>query len=460
MNEILAGLRIIEGSAFIAAPSAGMTLAQMGADVIRFDPIGGGLDSRRWPVTRDGNSLYWAGLNKGKRSIAIDLRSAEGQELAQQLICAPGENAGLFLTNFPARGWLDYQTLEAVRSDLVMVNVVGNRDGSSEVDYTVNCATGLPFMTGPVGDRAPINHVLPAWDLLCGLSAVNGLLASERHRRVTGEGQFVSVALSDVAFATMGNLGFIAEHEINGVERAATGNAIFGALGRDFETGDGRRVMITAITERQWRALVRATGIEEEVKQIEQERGFDLSREGDRYRARGMLTTLLAPWCQARTLADIAKIFEEAGVSWGPYQTVGQMLSEDPRCSAANPLFEEIEQPDIGTTLTPGSPLEFDGAPRIAVKAAPRLGADTDEILGKRSRPGRRRDRGLARQGRGRRSCVERQLNLPETVGAVDRRNNVGNGAMFDRRGQPSALFAAMRAGFSIEARWRSLSST
>ena len=86
MTGILEGLRIVEGSAFIAAPMGGMTLAQMGADVIRFDDLQGGLDSDRWPVTKDGTSIYWAGLNKGKRSIAVDLRNPKGRELLTALI--------------------------------------------------------------------------------------------------------------------------------------------------------------------------------------------------------------------------------------------------------------------------------------------------------------------------------------------------------------------------------------
>ena len=93
MTGILAGLRIVEGSAFIAAPLGGMTLAQLGADVIRFDDLQGGLDSDRWPVTKDGASIYWASLNKGKRSIAVDLRSPRGRELLTTLITAPGAGA-------------------------------------------------------------------------------------------------------------------------------------------------------------------------------------------------------------------------------------------------------------------------------------------------------------------------------------------------------------------------------
>src|SRR5215207_6367789 len=134
MTGVLDGLTIVEGSAYVAAPLGGMTLAQLGADVIRFDDIHGGLDHRRWPLAQNGQSLFWAGLNKGKRSLRVNLRSDEGRELVSEVIAA----AGAFLTNFPARGWLSYETLRARRGDLVMVHLKGNRDGTSEVDYTVN----------------------------------------------------------------------------------------------------------------------------------------------------------------------------------------------------------------------------------------------------------------------------------------------------------------------------------
>ena len=187
-SRILSGLRVVEGSAFVAAPLGGMTLAQLGADVIRFDQIGGGLDYHRWPLANDGQSLFWNGLNKGKRSIQLDLGSPKGRELATALITAPGENAGLFLTNFPARGWLDYETLAKRRSDLVMVALTGNPDGTSEVDYTVNPATGFPWATGPRNLAEPLNSVLPAWDIALGTLAAVGMLAAERHRRLTGDG--------------------------------------------------------------------------------------------------------------------------------------------------------------------------------------------------------------------------------------------------------------------------------
>ena len=100
MYSILEGLRIVEASAFVAAPTGGLTLAQLGADVIRVDPVGGGVDARRWPLAESGASIYWASLNKGKRSITVNLRAPEGRELVAELITRPGANGGCFLTTF------------------------------------------------------------------------------------------------------------------------------------------------------------------------------------------------------------------------------------------------------------------------------------------------------------------------------------------------------------------------
>ncbi len=381
MNGILSGLRVVEGSAYVAAPLSGMTLAQMGADVIRFDQLGGGLDYHRWPLASDGQSLFWAGLNKGKRSIQIDLGSPEGRELATALITAPGEQAGLFLTNFPARGWLSYETLVRRRSDLIMVALTGNPDGTSEVDYTVNPATGFPWATGPRNLAEPLNSVLPAWDIALGTLATVGMLVAERHRRLSGEGQLVRLSLSDVAFAMVGNLGRIAEAQLGGRDQPKDGNYLYGAFGHDFETRDGRRVMVVALTARQWTALVEATGIEEACRSVERATGHDLSTETGRFQARDLIAALLRPWFAGRDLATIRKEFAGTNVSWGPYQTFRQLVTEDPRCSSANPIFAEVEHPGVGAYLMPGSPLDFSGVPRSETRRAPLLGEDTDEVL-------------------------------------------------------------------------------
>jgi 2-methylfumaryl-CoA isomerase len=377
MQGLLKGLTLIEGSAFVAAPLGGMTLAQLGAEVIRFDTIGGGLDYRRWPVNRDGKSLYWPSLNKGKKSITLDIRSEKGQGLVHDLI----EATGTFSTNFPARGWLDYDALKARRKDLVMVNVQGNPDGSSELDYTVNCAAGYPFATGPKHDLTPVNHVLPAWDVTTGIYTALALVAADRNRLITGEGQLIKIALSDVAFATTANLGYFAEIEINKEHRQRIGNDLFGSLGRDFVTKDGKRIMMVAITPRQWKGLCESTGLGDAFDQIASKRGLNFGQEGDRFIAREDLCAALEPWFAANDYAYIEKVFNENAVCWGPYRTFTELLEEDPRASEANPMFKRTHQPGIGDYLMPGSPLRMTGAADVPPTPAPLLGQHTDEVL-------------------------------------------------------------------------------
>jgi 2-methylfumaryl-CoA isomerase len=376
-EQPLAGMRVIEGSAFVAAPLGGMTLGQLGADVIRFDQIGGGLDARRWPLAPSGESLFWAGLNKGKRSIQVDLRSPEGREIVEALVGA----AGIFLTNFPARGWLAYNALRARREDLVMCALTGNPDGSSEVDYTVNPSTGFPWATGPRDLNVPLNSVLPAWDVTMGGLACTGILAAERHRTRTGEGQLIKLSLSNVAFAMVGNLGRIAEVQVGGRDAARDGNYLYGAFGHDFGTSDGRRVMVVALTGRQWIALVEVTGTAEAFASLESVTGHDLSSEDGRFGARDLIAAVLRPWFEARTLDEIRAAFEETGVSWGPYQTFRQLVEQDPRASEANPMFSTLDQPGIGSYLVPASPLEFTASGRLPARPAPRLGEHTEAIL-------------------------------------------------------------------------------
>ena len=379
MSGVLAGMRVVEGSAFVACPSGGMTLAQLGADVIRFDAIGGGIDYHRWPLTPDGQSLYWQGLNKGKRSIQVDIRSSEGRELITALATAPGPDTGIFTTNFPAVGWLSYDSLRQHRSDLIMVAITGNHDGSTAVDYTVNCAVGYPWLTG---DDGTVNHVLPAWDIICGQTAAVGVLAAERQRSRTGEGSLVNLALSDVALAAVSMLGHVAEAQLLGTQRPRIGNDIYGAFGRDFELADGERIQIVAVSARQWKGVVAACEIADEVAALEAETGLDFTRvDGDRYRARDRLNPLVARWCSARTLDEAAAALDAHGVCWGRYQSMLGLVASDPRCSTENPLFAEVDHPETGQYLTPGPPLRFPADNQAGPGPAPRLGQHTDEVL-------------------------------------------------------------------------------
>ena len=381
MQQILNGLRIVEGSAFIAAPSGGMTLAQLGAEVIRFDQIGGGIDYRRWPVTKEGKSLYWHSLNKGKRSIAVDFRKPKGREILTRLITAPGENAGLFVTNFPARGWLEDQKLREQRDDLISINLTGDRHGASALDYTVNSQIGLPYLTGLHKSDEPINNPFPAWDVLAGQQIAIALLAAERYRRLTGQGQLIKLALTDVALATMGHLGFIAETEVNGEARQSTGNYIFGTFGHDFVCKDGYRVMVVGVSLNQWNAIVSVTNCQTQVLALEQELDLDFKQEGDRFLARERLKALFQAWFEERNFKEVKVALEKARACWGPYQTVDELVHKDPECSEANPLFSRIKQPGVGSYLVPSQPIHFSNLDRVPPKPAPLLGQHTDQIL-------------------------------------------------------------------------------
>jgi len=379
---LLTGLRIVECASFIAAPSCALHLQQLGAEVIRIDPVGGGMDFGRWPLAEGGRSLYWEGLNKGKRSVAIDLSRPEGRELATALITAPGPDAGLLVTNYPPKGFMSHEALSARRPDLVTVRVLGWRDGSPAVDYTVNAALGIPCMTGaPENGDTPVNHVLPAWDLLTGAYAAFALLAAERHRCRTGKGQEVSVPLSDVALSALGHMGQVAEVLAQG-DRPRHGNALFGAFGRDFTSADGQRLMVVAITARQWSGLVQALELQAPVAAIEGRHGVSFTGdEGQRFIHREALFPLFERAIGALPMAELRRRFESNAVLWSPYQTLGTALERDARLSLDSALFTLLEHPSGLNYPAPGAAASFSDAQRQPAVRAPHLGEHTDEVL-------------------------------------------------------------------------------
>ena len=380
--NVLKGMRVIEGSAFVAVPLAGMTLAQMGAEVIRFDRIEGGLDAGRWPLAPNGQSLFWDGMNKGKKSIAIDMKSPEGRELISEIITAPGKDAGLFLTNLRVRGWMDYETLSQRRKDLIMVCLTGDRHGRPQVDYTVNPALGIPMMTGPEGHADPVANALPAWDLIAGNMCVSAMLAAERHRLRGGGGQEVEIALKDVAAATLGHLGMLGDVSLNTTDREKAGNALYGAYGQDFVCADGRRVMVIGLTHRQWRGLVKTLDMASEVASLEAHLSTSLEDEGNRWRFRHEITALFEPWFAARRVSDFEEMFNKAGLTWSEFRSVREAVEKDADLSTANPIFSAVTHPSTGTYLTPRHPVHFANARAQTARPAPRLGENTEEILG------------------------------------------------------------------------------
>ena len=368
---LIKNLRVIESSAFIAAPLAGLTLAQYGADVIRVDLIGGGIDYGRLPMMPGGRSLYWAGLNKGKRSIAIDIRKPEGRELLRALVVAPGDAGGVLLTNIGSP-WLSHDLLAKSRADLISCTISGNPDGSTAVDYTVNAAAGFPAMTGEGNIQAPINHVLPAWDIACAYQAAFALMAAAMQRALTGAGAELRLALSDVAFTTLSHLGLMAEAELLGMDRPSIGNHIYGTFGRDFGTADNQRVMVAGISASQWTALCKACELDASIAEMD---------DAKRFAARETIAVKVEAWCLKRDFAEVERVFNLNKVCWGRYRTVSDLIANDPRVSLTNPVFERVDTPGIGEHLTAGATVSIVGVKREPVHPAPWLGQHTEEVL-------------------------------------------------------------------------------
>jgi len=379
--SILHGMRVFESSAFVALPLAGMQLAQMGAEVIRFDNLGGGLDQYRRPLAPNGESLFWHGLNKGKKSFAVNLKSEIGRELVSDLITSDGDDSGLFITNLRVPGWTDYESLKKKRKDLVMVTLKGDRHGGPEVDYTVNPSIGIPNITGAEGSLEPVANALPAWDCIAGNMVVSSLLAAERDRLRTGKGQNVEFALKDAAAAIVGHLGMIGEATISDEQRGKSGNSLYGAYGQDFECSCGGRVIVIGLTLRQWRGLLKAMDKTDEIKKLEEELNVSLDDEGRRWVHRHEINDIFRPWFAKRKIIEFEKGFNDLGLTWSQFRTMKEAIDEDDDTFADNPMFETQDFDGIGKYMVPRSPVEFSNHLAISPEKPPKLGQHTEEIL-------------------------------------------------------------------------------
>ena len=370
----LEGVVIVELATYVAGPSAGLALAQLGAEVVRIDPLGGAADHSRWPLADSGESIYWHSLNRGKRSLTVNVRSEEGRDVVRRLICSPGPDRGIFIDNAVRQDWLSWESLRAGRSDLIQVHVGGYRDGRAAVDYTVNADAGVPLITGPEKSTTPVNHVLPAWDLLTGMSVTTALLAALRRRDRTGIGGRIDIALADVALAGVANLGWLSE-AARGVNREPIGNALYGSYGQEFRTSDGRYVMVVALTPHHWSGLVTVTGTTAAMSALEAEHGVDLrADDAARYRLRTEISTTLAPWFAARDAAAVGAELTGARVLWASYRTLGEVAA------ALDGPLTTIHQPGIGEVVTARSPIRWPDYVDDPEPAST-LGADGRDVL-------------------------------------------------------------------------------
>lgn len=385
MYGLLSDLSIVEVSSFVASPTVGLYCAQMGAEVIRVDQIGGGLDYDRYMQTAEGRSLAWENLNRAKKSVALDLRSAEGRELCVELARATGQ----LVTNLPEKSFLSHAAVSAGRPGMISVRIMGWHDGRQAMDFTVNAASGYPLMTGPEDwDQAtapPVNQVLPAWDFITGAYCAFALMAAVHHRTRTGEGAEVRVPLGDVAIGTVANSGAMAEMLYRGADRPRLGNAIWGALGRDFVSRDGKRFMVAVLTPNQWNAMVSALAIEAPVAALEAETGASFAKsDHNRFVHREALFAIVQEAAGRLDYADVADRLTRAGATFERYRTMHE-AANDPVLVTDNPLFgpspanpSGFAYPAARSFANLGGQAPADPAP------APYLGQHSEEVLAER----------------------------------------------------------------------------
>ena len=382
MYQLLAGLRVIEVSSFVASPTAGLYLAQLGAEVIRVDHTAGGLDYDRAMLTDGGRSLSWENLNRAKKSVALDLQSAEGRALLVRLV----QQTGVLITNLPVNSFLSHAAIAQACPQLVSVRIMGWHDGRQAMDFTVNAAAGYPLMTGPAdwdpATAAPVNQVLPAWDFITGAYCAFTLLAGLRHRDATGEGIEMRVPLGDVAIGTAANAGAMAEMLYRGGDRQRLGNAIWGAVGRDLVSRDGQRFMVAALTAKQWNALIDALEVRAQIAALEGSCGLSFATsDANRFDQREGIFAIMQGAATQLDYADLAQRLAGAGATFEHYRTMFE-AAQDPVLVADNPLFGPSPANPSGFTYP--ATRSFANVPGMAVgdpAPAPYLGQHSKQVL-------------------------------------------------------------------------------
>ncbi len=385
MHNLLPDLNLIEVSSFVASPTVGLYCAQMGAEVVRVDHKAGGLDYRRYMLTREGRSLSWENLNRGKKSVALDLQSGTGRELLVELARA----TGTLVTNLPEASFLSHSAVAAGRTDMVSLRVMGWHDGRQAMDFTVNAASGYPLMCGPEDwdpqTAPPVNQVLPAWDFITGAYGAFALVAAHHNRSRTGEGAELRLPLGDVAIGTMANSGAMAEMLYRGSDRQRLGNAIWGAFGRDFRSRDGVRFMVAALTAKQWDGLVAAFGIEAGIAALEAELGVRFA-DGDtpRFDHRHRLFALFQKAADALDWSKLEARMAAQACTFERYRTMHEAAT-DPGLIDANPLFgPSPDNPSGFAYPATRSFAKVQGHDPGDPAPAPYLGQHSEEILAER----------------------------------------------------------------------------
>jgi formyl-CoA transferase len=372
----LSGLKVVEMGQLIAGPFAGKTLADFGADVIKIEPPGSGDPLRNWRLIQDGTSVWWQVQSRNKRSIALDLRSAEGQDIARQLI---GE-ADVLIENFrpgTLEGWgLSWEALSALNPKLIMLRISGYGQTGPYRDLPGFGAIGeamggLRHLTGEPG-RVPVRCGISIGDTLAALHGTIGVLMALYHRQAHGgKGQVIDVALHEAVFNVMESL--VPEYSAFGAVREAAGSALPGiAPSNAYRCGDGF-TLVAGNGDSIFKRLMHAIGRDD--------LGNDpaLADNAGRVKRVAEIDAAIEDWTRTRTVAEVMEVLNGARVPVGKVYTARDIV-EDPHYRARDMILRQPTR-DGHVVEVPGIVPKLLGTPGGVRHPAPKLGDDTDAVL-------------------------------------------------------------------------------
>ena len=373
----LEGLKVVEMGQLIAGPFAGKTLGEFGADVIKIEAPDGGDPLRNWRLIKDGTSVWWQVQSRNKRSIAIDLRSDEGQAIAKQLIA----QADVLIENFrpgTLEGWgMGYDELAKTNPGLIMLRISGYgqtgpyRDlpGFGSIGEAMG---GLRHLTGESG-RVPVRCGISIGDTLAALHGVIGVLTALHHRNAgDGKGQVVDVALHEAVFNVMESL--VPEYSAFGVVREPAGSALPGiAPSNAYRCSDGAVVLIAGNGDSIFKRLMLEIGRDDLANDPA------LADNAGRVKGVEALDRAIEAWTLQRPAADVVAVLGKARVPAGLAYTAKDIV-EDPHYRSRNMILEQQTR-DGYTVAVPGIVPKLLGTPGSVRSSAPHLGDDTDEVL-------------------------------------------------------------------------------
>ncbi|MGB9110794.1 MAG: CaiB/BaiF CoA-transferase family protein [Telluria sp.] len=372
----LKGVRVVEMGQLIAGPFAGKTLGEFGADVIKIEAPGSGDPLRNWRMIKDGTSVWWQVQSRNKRSVALDLRSSEGQGIARKLIA----EADVLIENFrpgTLESWgMDWAALSALNPGLVMLRISGYGQTGPYRDLPGFGAIGeamggLRHLTGEPG-RVPVRCGISIGDTLAALHGTIGVLTALYHRKVNGgQGQVIDVALHEAVFNVMESL--VPEYSAFGAVREAAGSALPGiAPSNAYRCSDGY-VLVAGNGDSIYKRLMKTVGRPDLAD------APDLADNAGRVRRVDELDAAIEAWTLQHSVAGVLAALGEAKVPAGKVYTAKDIF-DDPHYRERDMILtqrtrdgDEIEVPGIVPKLM--------GTPGAVRSAAPRLGEDTDAVL-------------------------------------------------------------------------------